>query len=170
MARNDFKVIDGSAGVLRVREQILGAGQGAIINAGEPVKVGGTGENYGIVLADGDPQFATDIFLGIASRDGSASTTANGFVEVQALIPGVGRFRGSASTVTNVDTDAELLVVLFDQIGVDYSAQSFTLDENEGQSNKTTLGLQIIDGDPATSTLVVRPMVEIFGSARVAAP
>ena len=127
------------------------AGSTAIV-AGEPVKLGGTGSNFAILMIDGDPELAggvsADTVIGVASTDGTHTAAANGVVDVLLPLGGV-VFSARALTVGSVDTDAELLGVLNDRVVFDLTAGVFTVDAAAGDS--ATNGIRIVGGDINTS-------------------
>ena len=162
MAANDIKVVGGGGGVVRFRTDDRDTSStGGTIKPGEPVKVGGAGNNFVILCADGDPEQNTDIFLGICAKESTETASADGRVDVQVAVGNQTLLRGKVTTTGNMDADSELLGILFDTIAFDYAAQAFTLDENDGASNWSTFGLQIVDGDVVNNTLVVRVLDNI---------
>ena len=120
------------------------------INAGEPCKIGGTGNNYVIPLADGDPEISADVVVGVASSTSDETAALDGTVNVLLPLPGV-VFRCAATTPGNIDTDAELLAILNDRVTFDLAASIYTVDENEGDN--ADHGLRIIGGDIVNGTL-----------------
>lgn len=129
--------------------------------AGEPLNSiltlssGAANVNTVVVLTDTKPRVGTDSFQGIAARDAdvnSAGTVIAHKTYVAVPIPSVTRIRGRAKTVANVDTDAELLAVMFDAVDFDLTTGVYTIDETAA-SNAS--GLWIIDGNIAKQTLDV---------------
>lgn len=129
--------------------------------AGEPansiltLSSGAANVNTVVVLTDTKPRVGTDSFQGIFAKD--AEITAAAVVTahktyVTVPIPQVTRIRGRAKTAANVDTDAELLALLFDAVDFDLTTGVYTIDDTAA-SNAS--GLQIVDGNPAKSTLDV---------------
>lgn len=117
------------------------------ILVGEPVKIGGTGNNYVVPLGNGEPIIATDIIVGIAATDSTQTATADGVVEVLMPLPGL-IWSCKATTPANIDTDAKLLALLNDRVTFDLAAGVYTVDENEGDG--ATHGLRILGGDIVT--------------------
>lgn len=137
----------------------------AAMEPGEPVKRGGTGGNFVQPLADGDPENATDIFVGIVKKQSTETASADGEVEVELVGPGV-VLEGYATTTSNIDTAAKLLAVRHDYVSFDVTASSgtngvFTIDEDEGD-DPNVHGLFILGGDIEKGTLRVAPVLSIF--------
>lgn len=152
--RQDIVAVDLTAGNITGRTD---AGD-TVIQAGDPVKFGGAltsgaaADNYANPCADGDPLVGTDQFLGVAAEKGTNTASADGTVLVTRPIPNVTLLRGKASTASNIDTDAELLAILYDAITFGLSGAEYTLDENDAAN---AAGLMIMDGDIAKGTLDV---------------
>ena len=152
----------GSAIIARTEDRTTSS-MTAAINVGEPLKtrtVANSAATDLIPLGDGDPEIATDDFVGIAnSISTEAAATTEGKVEVITL-KGTTVLRGKATTVANIDTQAEIDVLLFAWVTVDVTAKSgtngdFTIDEDETLDSNVN-GLQIQRGDPVLGTLDVR--------------
>lgn len=120
---------------------------------GEPIKRGGAGGNFAILILDGDPELGTDIFLGIVQKDGTETATADGIAEYASLVSGT-VLEAAATTAANVDLDSELLLLEGDYVGFDYAASVFTIDEDQGD-NPDVNGLKILTGDVNAQTLQV---------------
>lgn len=128
------------------------AGAAASITPGKPVKIGGTGNNYVVLLATGDPEVGTDRMVGIAASTSTDTATADGTVDVYLVRPGVNIMRAKAHTAANIDTDAELLAILNDSVTFDLTSGTFTVNEDEGD-DPNVHGLVIIGGDTEAGTL-----------------
>jgi len=150
MAVNDVRIRDTAGHNVIPTQTIRTEAAASDIDAGEPVKRGGTGGNYAIPLADGDPELDTDLMFGIAASAGTHTATADGVVEVYKPLPGV-VYECAATTPANVDTDAELLGVEQDRVTFDLATGTYTIDENEGDNQNH--GLVITGGDTATGVL-----------------
>lgn len=135
--------------------------------AGEPMNNlstytnGAASVNTAVVLTDTKPRVGTDNFIGIAAVDAqitSAAVVTAHKTYVTVPIPQVTRIRGRGKTAANVDTDAELLLILNDYLDFDLTAAVYTIDDTAA-SNAS--GLMCVDGNPAKSTLdvVVDPRV-----------
>ena len=152
MAKNDVRIVDaGGANVTPVRTFKTEAA-GTAIAVGEPVKIGGTGNNYVIPLATADPEIGTDRMVGIAASASTQTASADGTVDVYIPIPGVTVMRAKAHTGTNVDTDAEILALLNDSVTFDLTSTVYTVNENEGDDIDVH-GLLIVGGDATEKTL-----------------
>ena len=152
MAKNDLQVVDvAGRNVTPVRVFRTEANATAIL-VGEPVKIGGTGLNYVIPLATGDPEIGTDRMVGIAASNSSQTASADGTVEVYIPVAGSTVMRGKVTTPGNMDTDAELLAILNDSVAFDLAGGIFTVDENEGD-DPDVHGLIIVDGNIDNGTV-----------------
>lgn len=129
--------------------------------AGEPINFAGSyssgvaNANTVVVLTDGKPVIGTDLFVGIAAKDAEVNTAGTVIAhktQVVVPIPYVTRIRGKAKTTANVNTDAELLGVLWDVVLFDLTSTTYTIDETAAAD---TSGLTIVDGDIAKGTLDV---------------
>lgn len=145
----DVRVISGGGPVRTYRVE---AGAAASITPGKPVKVGGTGNNYVVLLATGDPEIGTDQMVGVAVSTSTDTASADGTVDVQMVIPNKTVLRSDVTTPANIDTDAELLAVLNDHVTYDLTSTTFTVDEDEGD-DPNVHGLTIIDGDISKGTV-----------------
>lgn len=124
------------------------AGSTAIV-AGDLVKVGGTGGNFAVQAADGEPTTAAPI-LGVASSTSSHTASLNGSVDV--LIPTADMvWEAKAKVAASVDTEAELLAVLNDRVPMDLTAGVWTIDAAAGDG--ATNGCRIVGGDPSKSVV-----------------
>lgn len=128
------------------------SGAAASIKPGEPVKKGGSGDNFVILLATGDPEIGTDEFVGVARAESTETATVDGTVEVVTLIPNRTVLRAKVTTPANIDTAAELLGIKNDSVTFDLANGIFTVDEDEG-SDPNVHGLRIIGGDIVKGTV-----------------
>lgn len=127
--------------------------------AGEPMNSlatlssGAASVNTIVVLTDTKPRIGTDDFQGIAAMDapGTGTVTAHTTL-VTVPIPYVTRIRGRAKVAANVDTDAELILILGDALDFDLTTAVYTIDDTAA-SNAS--GLTCVNGNPAKSTLDV---------------
>lgn len=129
--------------------------------AGEPMNFLGTyssgaaSVNTIVVLTDGKPVIGTDSFVGIAAQD--AAVDASAVVTAQSIlvdvpIPYTTLIRGAAKSKTAVDTDTELLGILWDYVLFDLTAAVYTIDQAAAAN---TSGLTIQNGNIALGTLDV---------------
>ena len=136
--------------------------------AGEPMIWPGTlssgiaSVNTITVMPDARPVVGTDNLVGISSKDmavNSAGTVTAQTVYVTTLIPQATRVRGKAKTAASVDTDSELLGLLWDVVLFDLTSSVYTIDETGAAD---TSGLIIVDGDITKGTLDVVVDVRSF--------
>lgn len=129
--------------------------------AGEPINslsVGTSGAgsvNTVVVLTDAKPVIGTDAFVGVAAQNmkvDSAGTVVAHALQVAVPIPSCTRIRGKAKTAANVDTDAELLLILWDYVLFDLTTAVYTIDDTAAADSSA---LTIVNGNPAKSTLDV---------------
>lgn len=119
---------------------------------GEPAMIGGGNNNYAIALTDGKPVIATDEFLGIVTRASDHTASVDGTVLIDVPQPNKTVYRGKAKDTTAIDTDAELLAVLNDNVLFDLTGTTYTIDEG---NDANASGLMIRDGDIVRGTLDV---------------
>lgn len=148
MARGDISVIGVNGGEHPRRV----AAAATRFYTGEPMNFlptytsGVASVNTVVVMTDAKPVIGTDAFVGIAGKDAkvnAAGTVLAHQTSVTVPIPWVTRIRGKAKTVTNVDTDSELLGVLGDLVLFDLTSAVYTIDETAAAD---TSGLMIVDG------------------------
>lgn len=129
--------------------------------AGDPINslsVGTAGAgsvNTVVVLTDNKPVVGTDAFVGIAAQNmqvNSAGTVVAHKLQVAVPIPSCTRIRGAAEVAANVDTDAELLLILWDYVLFNLSSGVYTIDDTASADSS---GLTIVDGNTTKSTLDV---------------
>jgi len=129
--------------------------------AGEPANFVGTNTagaasvNTVVVLTDTKPRVGTDSFQGIFATDAQINSSATVVAHkcyVTVPIPNVTRIRGRAKTAANVDTDSELLGILFDYLDFDLTSSVYTIDDTAA-SNAS--GLMCVDGNISKQTIDV---------------
>lgn len=157
MSKADISVVGVSAGARPFRV----AASATRFYAGEPINFAGTyssgvaSVNTVVVLTDAKPVIGTDNFVGVAERDAAVNTAGTVTAQTTSVIvpiPYATLIRGAAKTKTNVDTDAELLGVLWDFVLFDLTAGVYTIDETAAAN---TSGLTVQNGNPALGTLDV---------------
>jgi hypothetical protein len=165
MSLADISIVAGRGEVLpfKVDDRTTSSAT-ATIKAGEPVKQ--SNSNYALLLATGDPEQGTDAFIGIAHNESTETSTAEGWLDVDIVVPYITRLRGRATTSANINTAAKLLGVLQDSVTFDLTSGAFTIDEDEGD-DPNVHSLVIVDGDIAKGTLdvYVKPLATLFGNA-----
>lgn len=127
--------------------------------AGEPMNslaaltTGASSVNTVVVLTDTKPRVGTDNFQGIAGADAqvnAAGTVIAHKTLVVLPIPYITLIRGRAKTAANIDTDSELLGILFDAVDFDLTSSVYTIDD-AAASNAS--GLSVMDGNVIKGTL-----------------
>lgn len=121
--------------------------------------------NFVEIVPDGDPINTDGAFVGIAQNESTETSSAEGTVDVQHVIPNLTVLRAKATTATNIDTAAKLQGVIFDAVTFDNTSNVITIDENE-TDDPNVHGLVIIGGDINKGTLdvVVKPLATVFGN------
>lgn len=130
--------------------------------AGEPMKVdqaltaGVSTANTLTICADAEPVIGTTVFVGISQKsmdvNSAGTVVAQDQLTVGVPIGNVSRIRGKALTAASLNTDAEVLGVLWDVVLFDLTSGVFTIDQTAAAD---TSGLTVRDGDPRRSTLDV---------------
>lgn len=153
MSKFDLRVV----GPSHNREYRVASGATAI-NVGEPVNSlaaltsGASSVNTAVVLTDGKPLIGTDNFLGIAAKASTHTASVAGRVSVSTIYPSITEVWGAAKSAAAIDTDAELLAILFDAVLFDLTSTVYTID-SAAASNAA--GLTIIDGNISKGELGV---------------
>lgn len=156
MAKFDLSVVGLNGGARQYRV----AAAATRFYAGEPAMrtptytSGASSVNTVVVLTDAKPRVATDDFVGIFAKDAlpASGTIVAHTTQVVVPIPYVTIIRGRAKVAANVDTDAELLLILNDLVDFDLTTAAYTIDDTAA-SNAS--GLQIVNGNIAKQTLDV---------------
>lgn len=165
MATNNVRILKGGATVQRFRTE---ANVTVSPLPGDAIKGAiGTGTNYVGLCLNGDPEQETDVFIGVSKNGGTANTaSANGTIDVELVTPGRSILEIKANTAGNVDTDAKILGVLFDQVAFDRSADTaagtLTIDEDEG-TDTDVHGLCILDVRITDAMVYFTPMIACWG-------
>jgi len=150
-----FKIVDtGGANVVPTIRYQTDAGDG-VIDPGMLVKFKANGSPYVVPLVTGDHTIGTDTAIcGLAASTATHTSTVDGVVDVYMPLPGI-IYEGYATTLANVNTQAEIDALCGDRVGIDVSATTaagdWTVDEDEGEAQ--TFAFQIIGGDPERGTL-----------------
>ncbi len=154
MSKSDLRV----RGPQAVIGKYLASGQ-TNIQAGEPLhsvatsSSGAASDNVYVLAAADTPVVGTHRFGGIAlspSLNAAAGTTLAQFLRCAQPTPNVGLIWGRAETVANMDTLAELVLVLGDYTLIDYNStgaadggQLYTIKD---VASADTSGLEIVYG------------------------
>lgn len=157
MAKHDLEVRGLHAGT----DEFRVAASATRFYAGEPIMFAGTytngvaSVNTVVVLTDAKPVIGTDNFVGIAAKDAevnsSATVTAHKTL-VTRYFPNITQIWGKAKVAASVDTDSELLGVLFDYVLFDLTSTAYTIDETAAAD---TSALKIVNGNIARGLLGV---------------
>ena len=108
-----------------------------------------------VVLTDAKPVIGTDYFVGVSAENmkvNSSGTVVAHELSVTVPIPHCTRMRGKAKTTGNIDTDTELLGVMWDLVLFDLTSGAYTIDETAAAD---TSGLTVRGGIPAKGVLDV---------------
>lgn len=124
----------------------------ATINVGELLIHNIVQDPHAFPCWTGAPVVGSDEVLGLARKQGTETSSADGNVEVIGFIPGLTVTRGYATTSTNVNTATKLAALIGEWIYIDITALTstnghFTFDENEDNSEPNKGSFKIIDGD-----------------------
>lgn len=144
---------------------------------GEPLHCTGTYTSGAInvntfVLAAADtPVVGTHQFGGIALSNClpfATGTVVQHTGWAACPLPGIGMIRGKGETAANIDTDAELLLILGDAVLIDYSAagasdggELYTIKDT---ASADTSGLTIVNGNTKKGTLDVTVVAAAYRS------
>ena len=125
----------------------------------------GTGTNYVGVCLDADPVQEADVFFGVSRSGGTETTGADGVIDVELVQSGT-VLECFANTPGNVDTDAEILGVVLDQVTFNRSAATaagiLTINEDQG-TNTVVNGLMILDVRVTDGMCFFTPMCACLG-------
>jgi len=163
MAQNDVIVVKSpyaSVSTITCQVDDYTTSSSTQILSGEPVKLSGAeGGNVVIKCDTGDPEIGTDIMMGIAASADTATSTANGTVEVILPLPGM-IYRCAATTPANLAEG-----VRYDAVTFDLTTATFTVIENEG-SDEGVHGLRIVDMDTDAGTVdfIIKEGVTMLGN------
>lgn len=168
MSENDFQIVKNPG--VRIEFDVddrTTSGFSATIKGGEAVgkyaasyaSVAST--NFVLPLPNNAPELGSDVWVGIAAEESDETSSADGKVLVDLVVPSFTVIRGKATTSTNVDTASALVGLMMDAVCVDRSGAqttqaATTIDENEGD-DPNVHGLIIVGGDIDKYTLDVIP-------------
>src|SRR3990167_10415978 len=134
----------------------------ATLKRGEIAKRNNT--NFALLIANGDPEISTDILLGVVASESTETASADGNVELVAILPGT-VLRGRATTAATMNTVALLQGIRYEYVASDVASGAITIDEDEGD-DANSQGFCILDGYIVAGTLevAVHVNVTLFGS------
>ncbi len=167
MAANDIRILKDGKTTQRVRTE---ANVTVGIREGDAIQIAaGTGTNYAALCLDGDPEQATDMFMGVSINAGTETASVNGVIDVEIATPGT-IMEAKAHTVGNIDTDAKLLLLLNDVVSFGRSAATaagvLTLNEDEG-TDADVHGFMILDGRISDGMMYFTPINAWIGRGKV---
>lgn len=113
---------------------------------GDLVKIGGTGNNFVVLIATGDPEVGTDRVVGVAKAASTDTASAAGTVDVY-MIDERTVLRAEATTGSNLADG-----ILFDSVTMDVTGAVQTIDEDEGD-DPNVHGCMILAYDAANDTV-----------------
>jgi hypothetical protein len=164
LAKNDVQIIGGSLGAVLpfLVDDRTTSSQTETIKAGEPVTQ--DNGNFVEIVVNGGPVNSTGLLVGLATRESNETSSAEGDVDVEIVVPFVTRLRARATTAANV-TAANLKAYKLDAVAFDNAANVITIDEDEGD-DPNEHGLVIVDGDTNKGTIdfYVKPLAALFGN------
>ena len=121
------------------------------IKPGKPVTQDNA--NYVEIVVNGGPVNSTGLFVGIAHNESNETSSAEGTVDVDLVIPMATVLRANATTPANLDTATKLKGLIFDAVAFDNSSNTITIDEDEGD-DPNEHGLVIVGGDIIKGTIL----------------
>jgi hypothetical protein len=165
MAKGDVKIVGGGASTAVLpflTDDRTTSSQTETIKPGEPVTQ--DNGNFVEIVVNGGPVNSTGLFVGIAHNESTETSSAEGEVDVEVVVPFVTRMRANATTKANV-TAANLKTYKLDAVAFDNTANVITIDEDEGD-DPNEHGLVIVDGDVAKGTLdfYAKPLACLLGN------
>lgn len=158
MALNNVRIVSGGGDVKTVPVDDRTTSSDTQIYPGDPVKK--SNASYVAHVATAEPD-ATHPMYGIAQSYSTETSTAEGTVDVQYVIPGVTILEATATTPANLAAS-----VLFDCVTFTLSGTTYTINEDEGD-DPNDHGLEIISYDAATGKVQfkVKPYASEFTCA-----
>lgn len=171
MAKGDLTVIDFSvARPFRAPASATRAEVGEPLESNNITLSSGVASANTVVLPVADfPIISTDIFVGICAKRyevNAAGTVTAHETLAWVPLPNYSRIRGKAETSASVDTDSELLGILWDVTLFDYNStggadggELYTIKE---AASADTSALTIVDGNISAGTLDVTVDVRAF--------
>lgn len=171
MAKGDIQVYS-TGGRISVPIKTWQVGPGtAAINAGEFIVLGTIGTTqYVTLILDAMPLMSpaatnvgtTHVIVGLASANGTHTSTATGTVDAYLPLPGL-IYRGKAKTVANANTQGLLDALSFKRVFIDVTTLTHTVDT--AATDSVLNGFMIVGGDPVGSFIdfVISVRATIFG-------
>lgn len=165
MSKGDVQIVGGgsaSAVLPFLVDDRTTSSQTETIKPGEPVTQ--DNGNFVEIVVTGGPVNSTGLFVGIAHNESNETSSAEGTVDVELVVPFITRMRARATTAANV-TAANLKTYKLDAVAFDNTSNVITIDEDEGD-DPNEHGLVIVDGDTAKGTLdfYAKPLACLLGN------
>lgn len=160
MALNNVRIVSGGGSIIKLLVEDRTTSSDTQIVPGEPVKVAGTGANFVQHLATGEPVITVPMY-GIATSYSTETSTVDGTVYVQRVIPGKTILEAKAHTGGNLSDG-----IINDTVTFDLTSTVYTVNEDEG-TDPNVHGLEIIsyDADADTVRFSVRSYATEEGSS-----
>lgn len=136
--------------------------QTATIKPGEPVTM--DNENFVEIVANGGPVHTDGLLVGLAHNESTETSSAEGEVDVEVVVPFITLLRAKATTASNVNTAAKFKLLRFDSVAFDNTSNVITIDEDEGD-DPNVHGLVMVEADINKGTIdfYVKPLACLFG-------
>ena len=168
---NDIKVIAMPGNTIDYKvDDRTSSSTGRTIKAGEPVK---ESTNYVVCINDDDVGAVTDVLVGIASKESTETSSADGVCAVTMILPMATILRGNAETAASADSQSELLALLnsdfpFGASAANTVAAGANITIAEDTDDGVNHGLKCIGGSGdafATLDVIVKPQWLAAGAA-----
>lgn len=138
-----------------------------IIERGMFMKRTSEGSPYVTPSVNGDATIGTDTdIVGLAAKDSSHTSTADGTIEVYAPLPGL-VYRGYATTAGNVAATLEGDRITI-TVSATTSAGDWTINEDAGDSDANAFQIYGVDTDKDTIDFILRLSGTEIGSSTIA--
>lgn len=165
MAKADVQVVGGAAvsNVLPfVTDDRTTSSQTETIKPGEPVQM--DNENFVEIVATGGPSQTAGLLVGIATTESTETSSAEGEVEAQIVVPFITLMRAKATTPANVDTVAKFKLLRQDAVCFTNASNVITINEDEGD-DPNEHGLVMVGVDIAKGLIdfYAKPLATLFG-------
>jgi hypothetical protein len=164
MSKGDVTIVGGSLGTVLpfLTDDWTTSSQTATVKPGEPVTQ--DNGNFVEIVVNGGPVNSTGLLVGIAANESTETSTAEGTVDVEIVVPFITKMRAKATTPANV-TAANLKGYKLDAVTFTNAANVITINEDEGD-DPNEHSLVIVDGDVAKGTIdfYAKPLACLFGN------
>jgi len=164
MSKGDVTIVAGAIGAVLpfVTDDWTTSSQTETIKPGEPVTQDNS--DYVEIVVNGGPVNSTGLFVGVAHNESTETSTAEGEVDVEMVVPFVTILRAKATTVANV-TAANLKGYKQNAVTFTNSSNVITINEDE-IDDPNEHSLVIVGGDISKGTIdvYVKPLATLFGN------